>query len=58
MSVRNLDFLFHPRSVAVIGATEILSILSPRIRTLDGAESAMCFPSKTRAFWNRTAEVC
>ena len=39
-----------------IGPVEILSILSPRTSTLEGAESEPLLPSNMRTFWNRTVD--
>src|SRR5215831_1662826 len=35
------------------GVVEIFSILFPRTRRYDGAESVPLFPSKIRTFWNK-----
>ncbi|WP_229167766.1 hypothetical protein [Bradyrhizobium altum] len=42
----------------MIAAAEIFSILWFLTRTLDGAESALFFPSKMRTFRNRIADSC
>src|SRR6185312_270886 len=45
------------RSVS-IAAAEIFSILFPRTSTLDGVESVLALPSKTRTFRNSTPADC
>src|SRR3979490_1442675 len=42
------------RSVAM-DCAEIVSILLPRTRTLEGADSVVFLPSKMRTFWNSVA---